>query len=341
MEGVSETGSPNQANPGRARRVTDPTLLWAIIVGATAAWIYVAPITFDQGALEALYRAEPLSGMVALTPYPQLFDDRVALYLSAMTTIAVAFIVGVPLIVRKLLTWWTVCALAAALLLGLCMIFLYVPRYPALWAICGLLCAVGSVLVAGSPRYLGPLAQRVPSVLQRRLAQIIGVLVALIELYVIIPASSGAYVATPDVNRRGEKAYLLLHMKDHTSLLHEEIVELLATTSDYLVVRLSDRVPHPELPWAPTTLPAENEPGTVRVGPFYLPILVSRDGVDIITPSLDPADIIEPLQTVLRQLPVTTQPTFKIGRQSGGFKVWAEYPSLATQPTTRTRPDEP
>lgn len=34
----------------------DPALVWAIIVGFVAAWLYVAPIAFNAGALGVLYR---------------------------------------------------------------------------------------------------------------------------------------------------------------------------------------------------------------------------------------------------------------------------------------------
>lgn len=71
----------------------DLTLIWAMIVGATAAWIYVAPIAFNEGALQILYATEPYSGLLAFTPYTQLFDDRLALYYSAQTTIYLAFII--------------------------------------------------------------------------------------------------------------------------------------------------------------------------------------------------------------------------------------------------------
>ncbi len=313
----------------------DPALVWAIAVGFIASWIYIAPIAFNQGALDAAMRQSSANVMALLMPYPHVCDDRVALYMSALITLVIAVAVGTPIVVRRVLTWWTVVTLLLSLLIGLLLIFVWVPTCNWLWGGLGVVAVLGGICVACKVRVFGVVRKPAGWFARSLIVKWLIVLLSVVEVYLVIPAASGAYAVTKPADMKDESSYVLLHMKDRESPLHEEIVELLLMSTDYLVVRLSDKVPHPLLdPEGPTTLPVENEEGTFSER-AWLPMLVRRDSIDIMTLSLDPEYLIAALRKVLSRLPVTTQPTFKIGRFRGGVKVWSEYPEPAAGGATR------
>lgn len=335
MSDVDTSGShqtPEVASPWYRK---DPTLVWAILGGLIAAWIFIAPIAFNQGALGAAYRESHLVGMVALTPYPQLYDDRVALYASAIITLILGSAVGLPLFLRRVLTWGSVSVLVAGLVLGLVLIFMWVPRYPWLWFTLAAVALLGCVCAAVELPGFRYLASPAGWIVRSPGARLIVGLVAMLELFLIVPAAAGAYTASIPPHLRNQPVYLLLYMKDRESPLHEEIVELVAATTDYFVVKLSEKVPHPKHDMGPATRPGSDDSEFIPLASGYLPMLLQRDSVDMVLPSIDPDFMIAEARRALSHFNLTTQPVFKVGREGGGVRVWTEYPASSPAPVSQ------
>jgi hypothetical protein len=309
--------------------------LWGVLVGTVTAWLYVAPIAFNQGALQAVLQDSDGAGMVGLTPYPQLYDDRIALYASAIVSMVLAFGIGLPVLARRVLSRWTAATLILSTGLGIFVIFVWMPRFQWLWLVLALLVLLGGICVAGEPRHLAVISAPAWRPLRSVTGKSIIALLAALNAYLIIPAATGTYIAGHPHDTRGERLYLLLYMKDPTSSLHEEVVQLVASTTEYLVVRLSDKVPHPRQHLGPSTLPVDTDPMSVAsFGPAYFPMLIRRDSVDAITPSLDPDVLIATLRELFSRLPLTTQPVFRIGRDGAAVKIWTEAPQSGSQPAS-------
>jgi len=316
--------------------LSEPSFVWATIAGAIAAWVYIVPIAFDAGACELLARVRPSFAMVIYTPYPHFFDDRTAHYASAIVTIAVAFVAVFPSFVLRCIPWWSVAMVILALILGLITIFVYSPGSLAIWSLLGLVSAIGSIYVVSGRRPLRFWSLDANMVRRSRVFLSILAFVVVVEFFLIIPAAAGAAHASIVTPR--EPTYLLLYMKDAGSPLDKEVVELVASTTDYLVVTLSPKVPHPKH-GGPTSLPEEVTPAAedslwqISMARFYLPMLIRRDSIDAIVPSVDPDVLIGMLRDVFTGVLATTQPVFKVGRSDdGGLKIWTEYPPVTSQP---------
>jgi hypothetical protein len=196
---------------------------------------------------------------------------------------------------------------------------------------------VCSIIVSAEARPLRYLSSQIQAVFQSSTARIVYVLLIALNLYFVIPAAMGAYAKAPNPSTKEQRLYLLLYLKDRTSPLHEEIVDFIGATTEYLVVRLSDRVPHPKQGFGPTTLPADERPDSFSVQ-LYPPMLVKRDEIHAIVPSVDPYIMIDTVKRVISTLPLATQPVFRIGREGPGVKVWTEYPGPTTKPGPSPKP---
>jgi hypothetical protein len=270
--------------------------------------------------------------MLAFAPYPHLFDDRTSHYACAFTTIATAFITAFPVLVHRRFLWWSVLILVMTCAVGLTTIFLYTISSLAVWTITALLFAAGSICAAATKWPLRSLSRHASHITRSAVGRGVLALVILLELFLLIPAASGACFAVAAFPQ--QPTYLMLYMKDQLSPLHEEVVELVVSTTDYLVVTLSDKVPHPKQGFGPTTLPEDDKPGEIHGGPVYFPMLLRRESVEIIVPSVDPEVMIEPFRKKFAELPLTTQPVFRTGRYpNGGVKVWTEFPATSTRPS--------
>lgn len=335
---MSDSGTPDDISQPKVQCglvKVDPTLTWAILAGFVVAWIHVVPIVFNQGALEALFREAYPNGLLGLSAYPQVFDDRIAHYCCAATTLALALAGGLPIVVGRGITWWTACVVMLALLSGLTVLYVRIALYPWMWLMLAGIGVIGGVFVAGEMLGKLWLAAPIRFGTRARLGKLVLALVALIDAFVVIPAAAGACLVTQLPWAQSERVYLLLHMKDMQSPLHEEIVELLAMTTDYVLVKPSEKVPHPKH-GGPSSLPADAVPGVFQLTRGHMPMLVRRESIEIITPSFDPDDIIAGLRHWLTQLPVSTQPVFRVGRDGPGFLIWTEYPDRSAAPTTQS-----
>jgi hypothetical protein len=299
-----------------------PTAVWPIVLGLVAAWRYIVPVHFNGHVFEAIANVNPFVGMAVLSHYPEMVDDRAVISICAANILFWAVINLLPNLTERRVIRWNVVMLPVTLGLAAFCTFIYVPTGTTVMTILyciALLVTIGAVVRfpglkwASVPLSLGPKAWRwsvavlVPS--------------SLYLTFYLIPSACGrwqgqvrSFFAEPEPN-----VVFLLHMKDRDSPLHEELVDILVRTTDYLVVRLSDQVPHPKaLPGSSATLPALKRSNRITTDPLFMPMLVRRESIECVTFVPSPRTVEDAFREKFGRRVSTTQPAFKVKRMEGG-----------------------
>lgn len=299
-----------------------PTAVWPIVLGLVAAWRYIAPVHFNGHVFEAIADVNPFVGMIVFSHYPEMVDDRVVISICAANILFWAVINLLPNFSERRVICWNVVMFPVTLGLGAICALVYVPTDTTAMTILycmALLVTIGAVVRfpglkwASVPLSLGPKAWRwsvavlVPS--------------SLYLTFYLIPSACGrwqgqvrSYFAEEEPN-----VVFLLHMKDRASPLHEELVDILVRTTDYLVVRLSKQVPHPKtLPGSSATLPAPKRPNRITTDPVFMPMLVRRESIECVTFVPSPKSVENVFREKIGRKASMTQPAFEVRRIEGG-----------------------
>jgi hypothetical protein len=184
---------------------------------------------------------------------------------------------------------------------------------------------------------------------RRRVISGIAILSCVASTFLVIPLAAETWHGKSlQVFGKPDAPFLfLLHMKDRTSFFHKEIVQLVIPTRDYLIIRLSDQVPYPDVQSGfgnTESNPSVDEQIVSFRTARYSPILIPRDIVEAIIPVLSPGGYKEILGSVLGWSEIDKEPGWEVERTpDGGYVIsfnWNPKPVSSSCPAKSVNAEE-
>lgn len=234
----------SQGTPGEPADGPEPPqpasipVLWTVAVGLAAVWLYTAPRVHNSALFSELADQNPLLFLLAHIGEDALVPERLATINCGLLTVGIGLFVGLPSLILRRLTLWTVVTLAATTLSLLVIGYwgLYRP-VPPMWLDAGfLVLVIVSAAASSGHRRLSAVQRDVRSKIGR---VGIAVLVAAsaLDVYVLGPAATGRSEAHKVMPTQQPGMFYVLRMSNANDPLDGRLVNLLIDTPRYLVVQ--------------------------------------------------------------------------------------------------------
>ena len=262
-----------------------PALLWTILVGIAAAWLYVAPALHRAAFLGHLRFRVFAFDLLRFAPPPSA-DASTGTYTDiGILTISLLLFVLIPSLLTRRITRWTIIATPIVtlllFLLGYCDLYWLPPQTAIDLGIASALVVAAFVPALRIAPF--PWLASVPP-WGGRTTRALGTMMLLADVFALAPATTGRWAARNALPEGPPTFVYLIRMKDHSSFLNEKIVREIYNAPDYVL--LQQYVPEQEEEeFSPTKL-LSGEHATYPLIPFLRLIMQSPDDADVILPAL-------------------------------------------------------
>ncbi len=308
-------------------------VFWGIVLGLVAVWRFTSPPIFNRFAVSRMTEREwQYTSLHFMSNGFEVAPESLVLLYTGFPSLLMLLIVLLPSATTRQLTAWSFLTAAISSALGILSCYTVIAS-PLFWNALFAAALIISLLAAVRARGFGWLVRPIQFLETRgqileielrdagakqkvgQFAALFLAIVLCINVFWLIPIAVGRFSGDQIAEKwLNDSVYLLLHMKNRESLLHQELVEVLVQNNEYALIKLAKDVPHPKVD-DPTTQPVKSDEilfsGTA-------PMLVRTADIESMTMVFSVKLMTDAIETAIKDKGLEVREKYQIKRSFGG-----------------------